>query len=93
MIAHQLVDRVQPQWRELDGREPRVRRDLVEDAAAVVRADETARQHNRYWQLVESMQEIQHELERRRVTPMQVVDRDERCRRLRGARDQREQPV
>ena len=59
----------------------------------VVARQQSARQHDGAGQLVEPVQQIEDELERGEVAPVEVVDRDHGGSRLGGARDQREQPV
>ena len=72
---------------------PRVGRDSVERLRGLAALRRTARHHKRDRQLVEPMQDVQDELERGHITPVQVVDREHRGAGLRRARHRGEQAV
>ena len=91
--AAQLLHGLGAESRQALDPNPRVGRDSVERLRGLATLRRPAGHHERDRQLVEPVQDVQDELERGDVAPVQVVDREQRRARLGRARHHREQAV
>ncbi len=87
------AQRVGAQWRQALQSDPRMAADPVERRSGLTARVGSAGHDHRGRQLVEPVEDVEHELERCRVAAVQIVDRQQRGARLGRAGHDREQAV